>query len=608
MIITRITGSTDTQIEAISPIVITTLSTGVVGDRGPQGNPGSPGINGREVELRNSGTAIEWKFVGETYWRLLVPLDTLQGSQGEPGIQGIPGIQGTSGPQGPSGPTGPTGADGRDIELQTSATHLEWRYVEDSIWNPVIALSALVGPQGVKGDKGDTGNVGPQGPAGPTGSLAQIDPPAGFNWDFTARPLKIYKIGRQSHVDLQPESLIDPLCFSGVCYHVDVATGNDANSGTGTYDGDFSSPVKSIWKAVQLGNATSAPYRVIVKSGTYLRANSFSNNNAHTPTQSVYMRAVGGKAVSAMFDDLTWPGATDATYTNTYKVARSSVLRVFDITNIDEHGDFAELLKVSDASTCNTTPGSWAQVGGDLYVRRKDGAAVTNANTRAFLLSNNAAFTTNNIKVYIEGFDFYGGNLGVLRANSAPNSSLVANNCSFKYSGSTSSLVDGCVILDHGYTAFFNCVASKNSKDGFNFHVGAGGSNPHPLLVNCIGRNNGLSPSQSNNGLTLHDGIVGISVGCQWHDNFGANSGHINSGTQLWSVCDKAWNSKGDAVYGGSQQGRDYWMSEGKLWLDTCSSATKGASVYSSANANVYVRDFSGHSLQTDSGGTITTY
>jgi hypothetical protein len=54
--------------------------------------------------------------------------------------------------------TGPQGDDGREVELQTSATHVQWRYVGDIAWTNLVALTDITGPQGAPG---------PQGPPGP---------------------------------------------------------------------------------------------------------------------------------------------------------------------------------------------------------------------------------------------------------------------------------------------------------------------------------------------------------------------------------------------------------------------------------------------------------
>ena len=57
------------------------------------------GESGREVELRNSGICIEWRYVGDEEWNELVSLAGITGPQGKPGVpgpQGEPGQKGTS--------------------------------------------------------------------------------------------------------------------------------------------------------------------------------------------------------------------------------------------------------------------------------------------------------------------------------------------------------------------------------------------------------------------------------------------------------------------------------------------------------------------------------
>lgn len=51
------------------------------------------------------------------------------------------------------------GANGKEIELQKSTTHIQWRYVGDADWINLVALADLKGADGAKGDKGDTGGT-----------------------------------------------------------------------------------------------------------------------------------------------------------------------------------------------------------------------------------------------------------------------------------------------------------------------------------------------------------------------------------------------------------------------------------------------------------------
>jgi hypothetical protein len=79
------------------------------------------------------------------------------------GPQGVQGLQGEVGPIGPVGETGSPGADGREVELQTTETHVQWRYEGESEWTDLVALTAITGPQGEQGETGLTGAAGADG-------------------------------------------------------------------------------------------------------------------------------------------------------------------------------------------------------------------------------------------------------------------------------------------------------------------------------------------------------------------------------------------------------------------------------------------------------------
>lgn len=93
---------------------------------------GKTGENGKEVELQNNTTHIQWRYTGDLEWTDLVPLSEL---------------------------TGANGLDGKNIELQTNLTHIQWRVVGDETWIDLIALSTFKGDKGDKGDDGLTISV-----------------------------------------------------------------------------------------------------------------------------------------------------------------------------------------------------------------------------------------------------------------------------------------------------------------------------------------------------------------------------------------------------------------------------------------------------------------
>ena len=76
------------------------------------GGSGTPGKDGREIELQNSGTAIQWRYVGDNAWTDLVQLSSLKGEKGDKGDKGDKGETGATGPQGPQGETGAQGPAG----------------------------------------------------------------------------------------------------------------------------------------------------------------------------------------------------------------------------------------------------------------------------------------------------------------------------------------------------------------------------------------------------------------------------------------------------------------------------------------------------------------
>lgn len=124
------------------------------------------GADAREIELRKSATAIQWRYTGDETWNDLVALAEITGSQGEqgipgpkgePGVTGAQGIQGIQGPAGPAGPQGEPGPKGEQGEKGEQG---------------IQGLQGPTGPQGepgIQGEKGEAGAQGEQGPAGEPG-------------------------------------------------------------------------------------------------------------------------------------------------------------------------------------------------------------------------------------------------------------------------------------------------------------------------------------------------------------------------------------------------------------------------------------------------------
>ena len=136
-------------------------------------------------EVRNSGTAVQWKYSDEADWRDLVALTELRGAAGENGKDGINGVDGKDGINGINGIDGADGADGKDgingkdgidgkdgadgkdgvdginaknIEVQRTETHIQWRYEGDE-WQNLVAIADIEGPAGQNGTDGANGKT-----------------------------------------------------------------------------------------------------------------------------------------------------------------------------------------------------------------------------------------------------------------------------------------------------------------------------------------------------------------------------------------------------------------------------------------------------------------
>ena len=118
-------------------------------------------------EVRNNGTAIQWKYSDETDWQDLVALDELRGAAREAGKDGINGSDGKDGANGKNGidgkngingTNGKDGINGKNIEVQRAATHIQWRYEGDE-WQNLVAIADITGPTGQNGKDGANGKT-----------------------------------------------------------------------------------------------------------------------------------------------------------------------------------------------------------------------------------------------------------------------------------------------------------------------------------------------------------------------------------------------------------------------------------------------------------------
>lgn len=116
---------------------------GPEGPAGADGADGADGDDGLNIELRNTGSAIEWR-LGTGAWTNLINLTAITGPAGAPGDDG---------------------ADGLEVSIQNNGTEIQWR-LGTGTWQGLVALAALKGDQGIQGIQGIQGTPGVAGARG----------------------------------------------------------------------------------------------------------------------------------------------------------------------------------------------------------------------------------------------------------------------------------------------------------------------------------------------------------------------------------------------------------------------------------------------------------
>jgi hypothetical protein len=235
--------------------------------------------------------------------------------------------------------------------------------------------------------------------------------PTGFPWNRALLDVRIGRAMGQTYGGaINPASLLPAAVWAAPLatqvFHVDTVNGSDTTgTGIGNYFGDFSSsPVRTLSKAIILANATTIASRILINGAGNPTLNRASVGSATFPTVPLAIEALGGRVTLAGTDAHTW--ALNGTYTNCYSATETNASGAIDLLNqrwlgeaqgarlLDRKGVgrqsyvefavYATPAALSAATLSGTTGGGYCNSGGVTYVRRADGAAVTDVNTRVF--------------------------------------------------------------------------------------------------------------------------------------------------------------------------------------------------------------------------------
>lgn len=427
--------------------------------------------------------------------------------------------------------------------------------------------------------------------------------PAGLGWNSEAHPIEIIRGIGGFRSETVPRDLVDPGIWTGAAIHVDGVAGDDANSGLGAADGDFTAAKRTIWAAFVAGNATSAPYRVIVKAGRYKEAD-FTRNGNDEPTQPVAVIGWGGPVRYRTGPwEQVWSDAG-----GTFSTVKSAVSRVFRTDVLTARGHYSELAEVSDVATCAATPDSWCDDGGTVHVNV--GGPPGTEDIALMRTFHGARFLGHVHDLYLEDIHCEGGITGALHCDPVASRNVVAVRSSFRYSAPTtpSGAQDAVrVRRTAGLVAFFDCDASQGAKDGWNFHED-GVPGMHVLMERCIGFDNGAFGAISCNALTSHDAVKMIVLGGDY--------GYSRNGTEVHCIQQTASFLAGCRAVARDVDGTSvaYQCSfEGSMWLYEAVADADGAGSNHAIEADsgsVYTRGFRAVSgaVVTSGGGTVTPF
>lgn len=128
-------------------------ASGETGEKGENGKDGAKWLSGIENPSESTSANVGDFYLNVTTLDVYVKSSTQQWVK-LCNIKGEKGETGEKGEAGEKGETGDPGIDGREVEFNTSDTHIQWRYVGESEWKDLVALSTLKGEDGTDGEDG----------------------------------------------------------------------------------------------------------------------------------------------------------------------------------------------------------------------------------------------------------------------------------------------------------------------------------------------------------------------------------------------------------------------------------------------------------------------
>ena len=389
------------------------------------------------------------------------------------------------------------------------------------------------------------------------GTSGAISPPSAFGWspNFSV----YYDRGSGTFKSTLDYESLRP---SGTAVYVDIATGNDGNTGA-----DWANALKGIRVALDKLAADSSKKVVYVKTGDYTM--NYRWDNQAGITQDVAFIAVDGPVTTGRYSGAIYWRRHDV-LPNTWKASRGSyaIISAVDLSAgaLGAQGNGTVLPNAGSIAGVEASPGSYYDDGSDVYVRTFDSRApdadLRTHNNRAGPAFNNAGQT-----IYIEGFIFEGQKLNIQQAGT-----LVLVDTKVLYAASGVGLdIDGVT----GTAYLIRCEGSENPSDGINYN-----GCPRIYEDTCTGSGAGQTTGTTENGSTSHGGASVIRMNCTYQRCYGPVVADVGAA--------KTWNL-GCTWRNSVAASNDYnFYSEGDVWNDTCTSVLDASTYdYGGATADI---------------------
>lgn len=422
--------------------------------------------------------------------------------------------------------------------------------------------------------------------------------PAGLGWPATvngkaAPQMVAYQGGRWVALNadrspFDPKTLVDPAIWAATQQFVDPTKADNTGDGL-----SWATAERDINAAITVTNADGA--------ATAMRVNCLANDFYHQqrtingttafpngvqPTKPAAFIASGGRVrhISCTSED-TWASAGSGVYTG----GPGNALQVFDRLTLDAFGNYTEITARVDQAAVAAASEGWADVGANLAVKRPDGLSPSKTNTLILRNLNVALFNTSTAELYVEGFDFEGGQFGAMGHDPVTTGNLVFVNSTFKYSGEPNNLIAAFRPRQiNGLVYAEDCEASRAVSDGFNFHQDGAAGPMYVFIARARALSNGRLTSVSNNAFTTHDSVIAWVVGLTCGDSFAGSDFHCIENTKTYALgCTITATTRGGAGNAAVKA-----SNSAIIWLEDCViTAPPGQYALHAEGGTIYTRN-----------------